>query len=188
MSAMTAHATATWPLPGRPMTLADLDELPDDGRRYELIDGVLVVSPSPSWLHQRAAFRLARVLDDVCPDDFEVFPAPLDVDVTDDTRLQPDILVIRRDLLGERKLAGMPDLAVEVLSPSTRRFDLVLKRSRYEAAGCLNYWVYDPDEPSVVAWQLTGGRYEEVGRAEGDEELSLTRPYPVTLNPARLTD
>lgn len=82
----------------------------------------------------------------------------------------------------------MPDLAVEVLSPSTRRFDLVLKRSRYEAAGCSSYWVYDPDEPSVVAWELTGGRYEEVGRTEGDEELSLTRPYPVTLNPARLTD
>jgi Uma2 family endonuclease len=170
------------------MTRADLDQLPDDGRRYELIDGVLVVSPSPTWLHQRAAFRLARLLDDACSEDLEVFTAPLDVDIADDTRLQPDILIVRRDRLGERSLSGLPELAVEVLSPSTRRFDLVLKRSRYEEAGCPGYWVVDPEGPSIVAWELVDGRYVESGRADGDAELVLTRPYHVVVNPARLTD
>ncbi len=189
MTAMTAHAEATWPLPGRPMTRADLDELPKDGRRYELIDGVLVVSPSPSWLHQRAAFRLAKLLDAERAEDVEVFTAPLDVDVSDDTLMQPDILVVRSDRLGDGgRLTGLPELAVEVLSPSTRRFDLVLKRSRYEAAGCPSYWVIDPEAPSIVAWELVDGRYVEAGRAEGDTDLALTRPYPVVVNPARLTD
>ena len=189
MTAMTAHAEATWPLPGRPMTRADLDESPKDGRRYELIDGVLVVSPSPSWLHQRAAFRLAKLLDAERGEDVEVFTAPLDVDVSDDTLMQPDILVVRSDRLGDGgRLTGLPELAVEVLSPSTRRFDLVLKRSRYEAAGCPSYWVIDPEAPSIVAWDLVDGRYVEAGRAEGDTDLAQTRPYPVVVNPARLTD
>jgi Uma2 family endonuclease len=82
----------------------------------------------------------------------------------------------------------MPELAVEVLSPSTRRFDLILKRSRYEEAGCTSYWVIDPETPSIVAWELVDGRYVESGRAEGDAELVLTRPYHVVVNPARLTD
>lgn len=170
------------------MTLADLDELPDDGRRYELIDGVLVVSPSPSWLHQRGVGRLAMLMMAACPVELEVFVATLDVDIAADTRLQPDLLVVRKDRLGERRLAGLPELAVEVLSPSTRRFDLVLKRSRYEAAGCPGYWVVDPDAASITAWELVEDRYVEVGRAEGDAELALARPFPVTLNPVRLVD
>lgn len=188
MTAMTAHASAIWPPPGRPMTLADLDELPDDGRRYELIDGVLVVSPSPSWPHQSVVLELAVQLRAGCPEALKVFVAPLDVDISDDTRLQPDILIVRRDRLGARKLSGMPELAVEVLSPSTRRFDLILKRSRFEEAGCASYWVIDPETPSIVAWELVDGRYVEAGRAEGDAELVLTRPYHVVVNPARLTD
>ncbi len=75
---------------------------------------------------------------------------------------------------------------MEVLSPSTRRFDLVLKRSRYEAAGCPSYWVIDPEAPSIVAWELVDGHYVEAGRAEGDAELALRRPFPVVVNPARL--
>ncbi len=187
MTAMTAHAAATWPLPGRPMTRADLDELPKDGRRYELIDGVLVVSPSPSWLHQRAAAGVFDLLDASCPGWLEVFFAPLDVDVAEDTVLQPDILVVREDRLADGgDLSGVPELAVEVLSPSTRRFDLVLKRSRFEQARCASYWVVDPELPSIVAWDLVAGRYVEAGRAEGSTELSLERPYPVVVNPARL--
>lgn len=188
MTTMTAHASATWPLPGRPMTKADLDELPDDGRRYELIDGVLLVSPSPAWRHQDVVSELVTQLRISCPSGLKAFVAPLDVDIADDTRMQPDVLVVHTDRLGKRDLSGMPELAVEVLSPSTRRFDLVLKRSRYEEAGCSSYWVIDPEVPSIIAWDLVDGRYVEVGRAEGDSDLALTKPYPIVVNPARLVD
>jgi Uma2 family endonuclease len=79
---------------GRPLTCADLDAMPDDGHRYELIDGTLIVSPAPRPLHQRVVTRVWRLLDDARPDDsFEVFVAPLDVILSDDTLLQPDVLV-----------------------------------------------------------------------------------------------
>jgi Uma2 family endonuclease len=170
------------------MTRADLDKLPDDGRRYELIDGVLVVSPTPWVIHQRAVGKLILLLDRSCPDELEAFLGPLDVDVAEDTLLRPDVLVVRGDRLGEHDLSGMPELVVEVSSPSTRLFDLLLKRSRYEEAGCPSYWVVDPEAPSIIAWDLVDGHFVEVGRAEGDNELTLTRPYQVVVNPARLTD
>lgn len=185
---MTTKTKVPWPRPGHPMTRADLYRLPNDGRRYELIDGVLVVSPSPGTRHQRAVVRLTVVIAGSCPDEFEMFPAPLDINVVEDTVLRPDALVVRRDRVGQHDLLGMPELVVEVQSPSTRLLDLELKRSRYEDAGCPSYWVIDPDVPSIVAWDLIDGRYVEAGRAEGDMELALTKPYPIVLNPARLAD
>lgn len=81
-----------------------------------------------------------------------------------------------------------PLLAVEVLSLSTRRFDLLLKRSRYEAAGCPSYWVVDPDVLSITAWELRDGGYVLTGEASGDQSLTLTTPYPITVVPGRLLD
>jgi hypothetical protein len=77
---------------------------------------------------------------------------------------------------------------VRHLSPSTRRIDLMLKRSRYESAGCRSYWVVDQDVPSIIAWELRNGVCELVGEVAGDDSLSLERPYPVTVVPARLFD
>ncbi|MEI2778665.1 MAG: Uma2 family endonuclease [Tetrasphaera sp.] len=170
----------------RPLTRADLDAMPDDGHRYELIDGVLVVTPAPARRHQRAVVRLVLALHRDFPADYEILPAPFDVALADDTALQPDVLIARRQDLTERNLPGAPLLAVEVLSPSTRRFDLLLKRSRYEAAGCASYWVIDPDEPSITAWDLRDGAYVVAGRATGAEELTLQLPYAVTIRPADL--
>jgi hypothetical protein len=62
----------------------------------------------------------------------------------------------------------------------------MLKRSRFEAAGCPSYWVVDPGEPSITAWDLRDGAYVEVGRATGDGELTLTLPFPVTVRPSTL--
>lgn len=175
-----------WLTGSGPLTRDDLDRMPDDGRRYELVDGVLVVSPAPRPRHQRAVTRMWRLLDDACPPDLEVFVAPLDVVLAADTVLLPDVLVARRADLTDRDLPAAPALAVEVLSPSTRRFDLILKRSRLEAAGCPHYWVVDPDEPSVLAWQLVSGRYVEAGRAAGEEVLRLTAPFQVAMRPVDL--
>jgi Uma2 family endonuclease len=171
---------------GQPFTRADLDAMPDDGRRYEIVDGVLIVSPAPSPAHQRVLGNLYVVLRSVCPAELEVMFAPLDVAIADDTIMQPDLLVARRTDFTKRDLPKAPLLAVEILSPSTRRFDLMLKRSRFEAAGCESYWVVDLDEPSLIAWGLRDGAYVEVAKVVGEESFRATRPFEVSVVPADL--
>lgn len=187
MGTMTTSAATGLPW-GRPLTRADLEAIPDDGHRYELIDGTLVVTPAPSPGHQRGVGSAYYLLRTLCPPELEVFVAPLDVALAIDTVVEPDVLVCARSALDRRGLEGPPLLAVEVLSPSTRRVDLTLKRSRYEAAGCPSYWVVDPDVPSLTAWELREGAYVLAGQADGEEVLHLNLPYPVDLVPARLFD
>lgn len=171
---------------GAPLTRDDLDSMPDDGHRYELIDGSLLVTPAPSWPHQRGVGRLFAALDQACPPGLEVLLAPFDVVLATDTVVQPDVLVARVADLTVRDLPTAPVLAVEVCSPGTRHIDLALKRSRYEAAGCVSYWVIDPDVPSITAWELNEGRYVEAQRATGDTTFTTSRPFTVDLTPAAL--
>jgi Uma2 family endonuclease len=173
---------------GRALTRSDLEQMPDDGHRYELIDGTLIVTPAPSTRHQRAVGQLYLALTRNCPPDLEVMLAPLDVALDDNSVLQPDLLVARKTAFTERDLPTAPPLAVEVLSPSTRRVDLTLKRSRFEAAGCPSYWAVDPDEPSVTVWQLQGEGYVEVARASGTDTVELDAPYPLVISPADVID
>jgi Uma2 family endonuclease len=77
-------------------------------------------------------------------------------------------------------------LAVEVLSPSTRRKDLFLKRSKYQDAGVTSYWIVDPEKPSITALELVDGHYVTVGEAAGDEALFVEKPFPVTIIPSKL--
>jgi Uma2 family endonuclease len=185
---MTAEAE-TWGLPhSRPLTRADLADAPDDGHRYELIDGVLIVSPAPTQRHQRAAFLLAMRLELSCTTDLRVIPAPFDVVLAVDTVVQPDILIGRVAELTDADLPAAPVLAVEVLSPSTRRFDLVLKRSRFESAGVAHYWVVDADEPSITAWTLADGRYGDPVRVTGGEPLVVVTPFEFQIAPSELVD
>lgn len=128
----------------------------------------------------------AAVRAAAAPAGLEVLVAPVDVVVSEDTVLQPDVLVAPRGAFTDRDLPGAPMLAVEVLSASTRRLDLLLKRDRYRSAGCASYWVVDPDEPGVLAWRLAGSSYLEDGRAVGEERLEVVHPFPVTLRPADL--
>lgn len=172
----------------RALTRADLEAIPDDGHRYELIDGALIVTPAPSQRHQTMVGELYVLLHRACPPDLKVLLAPFDVALADDTVVQPDLLVARRSDLTERDLPAPPLLAVEVLSPSTRHIDLSLKRARYEEAGCRSYWVLDPTVPSLVAWELRGGAYVEVARVTGDDEYTAQVPFAVTVRPDRLLD
>jgi Uma2 family endonuclease len=172
----------------RPLTRADLGSVPDDGHRYELVDGALIVTPAPSLRHQTAVLELAVLLRAGCPAAYRVVVAPFDVTLGEDTVLQPDIFVARRADLTERDLPAARALALEVLSPSTRLIDLNLKRARYEAAGCPAYWVIDPDEPSLTVWELRDGIYVEVAQVEGEANVTASVPYDVTITPARLVD
>jgi Uma2 family endonuclease len=175
---------------GRPYTRADLEQTPDDGRRYELIDGVLVVSAAPGWKHQRATSRLLRRLMSVAPAAFEVIVGPFGVALADDTELQPDIIVGRVEAFTEREIVA-PALVVEVLSPSTRLIDTHVKRARFELAGIPSYWVVDPvarpAEASLVAWEFADdGEDRQSAKAVGDELFTASRPFPVTVVPAEL--
>ena len=170
----------------RPWTLADLAALPDDGMRYELVDGTLLVSAAPSKVHQRVLGNLHLLLRAACPLELEVFLAPTDYQPTTTRSLQPDLLVVRRDDPGEAAVTTPLALAVEVLSPSSRSIDVVLKRALYEQAGVEQYWVVDPLEPSVTVWTLGDGRYGEPLVITG--EAAVDGPVPVVLQPARLVD
>lgn len=169
-----------------PLTRTDLESIADEGRRYELVDGVLLMSPSPRPLHQRVVARVLAAVSKECPRDCEALPAPVDVVLAEDTVLIPDVVVGRRTDYTERALVGVPVLAVEVISPSSRLIDTQLKRATLARAGCPHYWVIDPYTPSVLC--LTLGDEEYVTAAAGikDQVVAVTEPFPVTLCPADL--
>ena len=173
---------------GRSLTVTDLDLMPDDGHRYELIDGALLVTPAPSVRHQTVSTNLLVALHAACPAGLRVLTAPLDVVLTEDTAVQPDLVVAHRSDFSEKNLPGPPLLAVEILSPSTRSIDLLLKRERYERAGVPSYWVVDPVEPSLTAWELRDATYEQIAHVLGDRSWTATAPYSVTIVPSALPD
>lgn len=134
----------------RRWTVAERDQLPDDGNRYEVIDGELFVTPAPAWRHQAAVFELARIIADyVEPQGIgAVLPAPADVVFTEYRGVQPDLFVV--PLVNGRRPAHFDDVrrllvAVEVLSPSTARADRVRKRALYRDEGVPEYWIVDLD-------------------------------------------
>lgn len=177
--------TGTWPPPGRAFTVADLDRMPDDGRRYELLDGVLLVSPQPVVAHQWVVLELATVLQQACPDNLAAVPEPA-MQLAADTEFDPDIVVVRDEILGSAKVTEPPLLVVEVQSPSTALIDLNVKKAAYERFGIGAYWIVvpDPGEPGLTAFELTDGRYELAAKVTGDEVFSAQRPFPVDVRPS----
>ncbi|MGC0143958.1 Uma2 family endonuclease [Pseudactinotalea sp. Z1732] len=174
------------PRTGEEWTVDDLDLLPDDGLQYELLDGLLLVSPAPAPLHQRVITRLLLLLHAACPPGYEIFPAPLDWRPDPRTSLQPDLLIVRNEDVGEHHVSAPLALAVEVLSPATRRKDQVLKRSKYEDAGVRSYWIIDPAEPSVLALDLTDASYSTTAHVSGTERAELEVPFRIGVVPADL--
>lgn len=172
---------------GRGLRIEDLEAMPDDGRRYELIDGVLLVSAMPVPRHQRMAHLLWRVLEDAAPGDLWVI-GPVDVELSGDTMVEPDLIVAPKADFNDKRLPVAPLLAIEILSPSTAVTDLNVKFARYERAGIPAYWVLDPTRPSLVAWELREGAYVEVAEVDGDTPFHATLPFPVTVVPNALID
>ncbi len=172
----------------RAWTVADLADTPDDGFRYELCDGVLLVTSGPSNAHQIVVGELHLLLRAGCPREMRVMLAPTGYEPTDRRSFQPDLLVAWRADVTHAPISAPLLLAVEVLSPSTRSVDLVLKRAMYEESGVATYVVVDPLVPSVQAWALQDGHYAELGTATDDESLVLEAPFPIVLVPSRLLD
>lgn len=173
---------------GVPFTEDDLAERPGDGHRYELVDGVLIVTPAPIISHQTCVVSLVMLLRTARPAGHRVLVAPTDVRLSPTTVIQPDVLVAREADLTPTRLEGAPLLAVEVLSPSTRLIDMGTKRLVYEAAGVAAYWLVDPEVPSLTVLHLEDGRYVEHAVVAGDEAYPASFPFPVTVVPDRLLD
>jgi Uma2 family endonuclease len=172
---------------GRSFTVDDLDGLPDDGNRYELIDGTLLVSPAPSRYHQRVVYHMHRFLEDACPDEFDVMGAPFKVQTSSSTELQPDVLVAWDADLTDKLLPVAPVLVVEVLSPSTALNDLNNKKAAYLRMGVPSYWVVDPEEPRLTVFERgESGEYEVLAEVKDEDVFEAVRPFPVRIVPARL--
>jgi Uma2 family endonuclease len=185
---MVAMTTAEpWPAAGELFTVDDLDRMPDDGRRYELIDGVLVVSPAPRVQHQVALMELGVRLHGACPPGLLVVPGP-GVRMSADTELIPDLVVARQDQVGERRITRPPLLAVEIQSPSTALFDLNTKKAVYERFSIASYWIVIPDvdQPELIAFDLRDGRYEQVAHVTGNKPFRAQKPFPVEIVPSQL--
>jgi Uma2 family endonuclease len=176
-----------WPAAGRPFTVADLDRMPDDGRRYELLDGTLVVSPRPSTVHQLAVSRLLVLLSNSCPEGLAVLAEPA-VELSDLTEFDPDIVVVRQQDVGGAKFTAPPMLIVEVRSPSTALIDLNRRKAAYERFGVASYWVVVPDrdKPELIVFGLRDGRYQEVGHVSGDQRFAARTPFSVVVAPSQL--
>ena len=156
-------------LPSTGWTVDMLEDLPDDGKRYEIIGGELFVTPAPSYRHQRAVGALYRRLHAYLAGsaDAEVIFSPADVRSGTRTSVQPDLFVTRRPVRAGPH--GWPELetlllAVEVASPSTARADRTVKRRLYQERGIAEYWVVDLDARLVERWRPGDERPEIVER------------------------
>jgi Uma2 family endonuclease len=142
------------PAPHTDWTAEMARALPDDGKRYEVLDGVLFVSPSPSRAHQRAVRLLLVMFDEYCRRYGlgEALASPADIEFSPKDLVQPDVFVVPRIARSWRDVATL-SLAVEVLSPSTARTDRHEKRRRYQREGVPEYWIVDLDGRIVERWR-----------------------------------
>jgi Uma2 family endonuclease len=170
MGHIPAAIPANW-VPGPPQgqwTYQDYAALPEDGNRYEVLQGVLYMAPSPGRWHQKASILISYYL--LLAIQFtglgEVYTAPFDVVLDPKNTVQPAVLVVLNehlDRLTERGMVGAPDLVVEIASPSTVRLDLREKLDAYASACVPEYWIVNPDVRTVEVFTLKRGVYSSLG-------------------------
>jgi Uma2 family endonuclease len=165
----------------------DYCQLPDDGNRYELIEGVLQVAPSPSGEHQYITLNLGAVFRDHVRR-FRlgrVYPAPFDLRFAPRTTVQPDLLFVttdRLELVDPGIISAPPDLVVEVSSPGTRHYDEHGKQEIYRRYRVPYYWRLYPARREVAALALVNDQYQVVTTACGAQPLQAP-PFPeLTIN------
>lgn len=165
------------PLQGN-WTYEDYAALPDDGQRYEIVDGVLYMAPSPGRWHQKATVRFAYYLFMHVEQTGlgEVYEAPFDVELAHKTMVQPDVLVVlnaNREKITDSRIIGAPDLVIEVASPGTAGYDRSKKQTAYARAGVPEYWIADPWSRTieVLALEMGSAEYRSLGVFEGQATL-----------------
>ena len=148
-------------------TYDDYCRTPDD-KRYELLNGELIMVPAPNMKHQWVLGRLHIELGRFTQEHGrgEVYVAPVDVVLSETDVVQPDVLFIsraHRQRITEENVRGAPDLVIEVLSPSTAEQDLGYKHDLYARHGVLEYWIVDPTAETVAVHRQQHGRFELTG-------------------------
>lgn len=176
MTETTFAPMQTQPAQGQ-WTYVDYLKLPDDGNRYEIIEGVLYVSNAPNSDHQFTVTELGAELRDFTKQNQlgRVLVAPFEVHLSETTRpVQPDILFVRGDRWPAERVAffaGAPDLVVEVISPGSVRTDRVIKFTAYERAGVAEYWLANPHTRAVEVYILSNGEYALLGEFTDDDPI-----------------
>lgn len=163
--------------------------IPDDGNRYEVVDGVLLVTPSPTYDHQRAVLELAVALREYVRARRlgEVVVSPADVELDPHGMVQPDVFVqgfVEGRLARDWNTGAPLLLVIEVLSPSTARADRITKRRRFQRAGIPEYWIVDPDARTVERWRPDDERPEVL--SESATWQPSPEAEPLTLDLATL--
>ncbi len=174
------------------VTYDDYLLLPED-RRYELIDGGLLMTPAPQTYHQLILRNLEYLLHGFVSSRSlgEIYFAPCDVVLSDFDVVQPDLLFVsaeRRSIIGESAIVGAPDLVVEILSPSTATRDRVLKPKLYARAGVQELWLVDPAERSIEVLRNSPGgfrRYAEYALGEEGRDILRSPMFPELRIPLR---
>lgn len=162
-------------------TYEDYVLLPDDGRRREIIDGELYVTPSPVMKHQAVSRNLEFLLQLHLRDHplGLLYHAPCDVIFSDLDIVQPDIIYVsneRAGIITDKNIRGVPDLLVEILSESSRRTDEVIKRKLYERYGVPEYWIVDPVVETVKIYRPQAGSYQRVAELSNESAKTLSTP------------
>jgi len=154
------------------LTYEDYVLLPNDRNRYEILEGELTVTPAPSTKHQNASANLFKLLSRHIDDRNlgKLFYAPIDLILDPTTILQPDLLFVfsaRQHIITERAIEGVPDLVVEILSPTTSRSDRVTKAQIYARHRVPVYWIVDPDDKSIEIYLLEGDVFRPAETLQG---------------------
>ncbi len=167
---LSVATPADW-VPGPPQgswTYDDYAALPEDGHRYEIVNGVLVMAPAPSPEHQEIVLEIASYLRThvKLAGLGRVFPAPVDVDLGSKNVFQPDVVVVLNahlDRVAAKKIVGAPDLVVEVVSPGSGVMDRIAKYAVYARAGIPEYWIVNPLRETIEVFVLEDGEYHSLG-------------------------
>lgn len=164
------------PNPHIKFTLVDYLNAPED-KRYELLDGELVMTPAPGERHQRASMLLGWKLIQFVTENRlgRVYAAPFDVVLSNTDVVQPDLLFVsneRADIVTAANVQGAPDLVVEILSPSTADRDLTFKRRLYARHGVREYWIVDTEARTVTVLRLHEGEFAVAGEYGPGETLT----------------
>jgi len=144
----------------RKYSAQDFERLPEGPPYYQLIEGALIMSPAPSYSHQRTVgkvfLKLSRLLEE--KGQGEVLISSIDVYLDEKNVFQPDIVVLLKEgkaKVEEKGIFGPPDVVVEILSPSTAYYDLIVKKEVYERAGVKEYWILDPNRKTFEIYKNT---------------------------------
>lgn len=159
-------------------TYQDYAAMPDDGNRYQVIERELIMTPAPSIQHQNTLQNLFTVISDYvrAAGLGKVYFAPVDVVLSDENVVQPDLLFVAQERLGiitEANVQGAPDLVVEILSPGTAQFDKTDKQDLYIRFGVREYWLVSPEAGTIEVLTLDKQSFERLGLfGSGDEVKS----------------